>query len=81
MIIQDNEWHDGVLIYLKSETGFALRNSLMEFQEEHPDFLEITTGAYEPLKYNWNKGQPIMRIKGRDEEYTIIDMSVVTITP
>lgn len=51
----DNCDHDVILCQLK-DGGFYIVANLKESEELQNEF----TGQYEQVKFNWNKGQPII---------------------
>lgn len=64
-MIQDNQWHEGI-VYQHSDDGeFVLVDSYEEGDaDDRPKTMATVDGVYgikhQTVKYNWNKGQPIV---------------------
>jgi hypothetical protein len=58
---QDNQWHDGI-VYQHSDDGkFVLAENLEEADKDNrPMTMEGGGVKYQDVKYNWNRGQPIV---------------------
>lgn len=70
-MITDNEWHDGICI--QHENGdFELYESLEDARKNWRGPPPEKSLGWFPLKYNYNKGQPLLYIGGR--KASIVDL-------
>lgn len=59
-MIADNDWHDGI-IYQLLNGRFVLAEHLDHAQkDERPKITENGGVKYQDVRYNWNRGQPIV---------------------
>jgi hypothetical protein len=58
-MITDNQWHDGVLI-TDPAGGFLLLDNLEDGRREAEIFGWEGEIKYQDVRYNWNRGQPIV---------------------
>lgn len=56
----DNQWHDG--IFYKLEGGdFVLKETIEEaMNDARPKEMENGAVKFQPIRYNWNRGEPIV---------------------
>jgi hypothetical protein len=66
----DNQWHPAIL-YKIGETFQIAEN----FEEAEKDPRVTGEIEYQEIKYNWNRGQPIVDL-GDGEMVTITDMDI-----
>jgi hypothetical protein len=67
-----DEWIDCVLVKLRPESGasFGIRETL---EDAERDFGEMVTGEYVNIKFNYNRGQPLIK-QENGSIVTIVDI-------
>jgi hypothetical protein len=68
-MIQDNQWHVGICVKMK-DGNFALFDNFAQAEETREADLPVEV-QFQDVKYNWNRGQPIVDFG--DFKMTIID--------
>jgi hypothetical protein len=57
----DNQWHDGIVYQHSDDRVFVIADNFEEAEkDEHPMTMENGGVKYQDVKYNWNKGQPVV---------------------
>jgi len=59
-MITDNEWHDGILAE-HTDGSFGIYDDLNNAKEYGAGKFHEEI-KYEPIEYNWNKGQPLIQL-------------------
>ena len=58
---QDNQWHDGIVYRHSDDGSFVLAENVDEIEKDtRPMTMESGGVKYQDVKYNWNRGQPIV---------------------
>jgi hypothetical protein len=74
MIIDDNNWHDGILVWLPGER-LALFSDKEQAIEECPELTKVSGPIeFNPISYNWNHGQMQVRMSNGDIA-TVVDIT------
>ena len=73
---RDNQWHNGI-VYQHSDNGsFSLAENFDEaIKDSRPKIMDGNCVKYQSVKYNWNRGQPIVDFG--DFKVAITDTSLV----
>lgn len=70
-MLQDNQWHEGVCVKTPDGT-FEIFESIQDIKENWNREIPKESMGYMPIKYNWNKGQPIVDFG--DFKASIVDL-------